>query len=320
MADLDPKATPSLMPSTDVDVITGAGGGAAPTIPGMTLNLKIDLGVAVGKGQAAVSPMTVVYAPDPKQLDAQVDILLWFHGHKGQLNKAVNLRGFSAGDYLLVPEFKFREFILKTSKRKFLLVFPTLGDKSGAGLLNQQGQAEAFLQQVLNGVRAKMNPKVTGIGKIVLAAHSGGGAIMGRVAGYGGTFDKVREIWCVDCTYGSAGAFVSWAKKPGHAHDRLWAFSTGSWWVPKLKDPSKPQGPDNPVVNPHDHRTGTGDDAQQILALGKASKSSSVEALIKPVPPDSNKTANFTYGVASGHNESVGFYFPQLVNTSRTLS
>ena len=38
------------------------------------------------------------------------------------------------------------------------------------------------------------------------------------------------------------------------------------------------------------------------------------------MPPPSNKTDNFTYGVASGHNESVAFYFPQLVNTSRTLS
>jgi hypothetical protein len=317
MADLDPKTTPSLMPSADPDVITGAGGGAAPSIPGMTLNLNIDLGVTVDRGQAPVTPMTVVYAPDPNQLGGQVDILLWFHGHKGQLNKVVNLSGFSAGDYLQVPEFQLRQFILKTSKRQFLLVVPTLGDKSGAGLLNQQGQAEAFLQQVLNGVRAKMNPKVGDIGKIVLAAHSGGGAIMSRLSGFGGTFDKVREIWCVDCTYGSGPAFKSWAAKPAHKLDRLWVFSTGSWTVHQLKDPKRPAGPDNPMV---DKRTGTGDDAEQILQFAKSTKSTSIEVLIKPVPPNSNKTDNFTYGVASGHNESVGFYFPQLVNTSRTLS
>jgi len=321
MADLDPKATPSLAPSADPDVITGAGGGGSPAAtPGMTLNLKIDLAVPVDKGQAAVSPMTVVYAPAPKQLGAQVDVLLWFHGHKGQLNKSVNLKGFSAGDYLNVPEFKLRDFILKTSKRNFLLVFPTLGDTSKAGLLNQQNQAEAFLQQVLNGVRANMNPKVADIGKIVLAAHSGGGAIMSTMAGFGGTFDKVREIWCVDCTYGSGPAFKAWAANPAHTLDRLWVFSTGSWWVPKLKDPTKPKGPTNPVVNEHDHRTGTGDDAKLILDFAKASKSKSIEVLIKPMPPLSNKTDNFTYGVASGHNESVGFYFPQLVSTSRTLS
>jgi hypothetical protein len=286
----------------------------------MTLNLKIDLAVQVAKGQAAVSPSTVVYAPAPKQLGAQVDILLWFHGHKGQLNKNVNLKGFSAGDYLLVPEFSFREMILKTSKRNFLLVFPTLGDKSGAGLLNKQDQAEAFLQQVLNGVRANMNSKVTDSGKIVLAAHSGGGAIMSTMVGFGGTFDKVREVWCVDCTYGSGPSFKAWAAKPAHKLDKLWAFSTGSWWVPRLQDPNKPQGPANPVVDPKDHRTGTGDDTQQILDYAKASKSKSIEVLIKPMPPETNKTDNFTYGVASGHNESVAFYFPQLVSKSRTLT
>ena len=191
----------------------------------MTLNLKIDLAVPVDKGQAVVSPMTVVYAPAPKQLGAQVDVLLWFHGHKGQLNKSVNLKGFSAGDYLNVPEFKLRDLILKTSKRNFLLVFPTQGDTSKARLLSQQNQAEAFLQQVLNGVRVNMNPKVADIGKIVLAAHSGGGAIMSTMAWFGGTFDNVREIWCVDCTYGSGPAFKTWAANPAHTLDRLWVFS-----------------------------------------------------------------------------------------------
>ena len=64
-ASLDPKATPSLGPSVDPDVITGAGGGGAPpkAVPGMTLNLNIDLAVHVEKGQAAVSSTTVVYAP-----------------------------------------------------------------------------------------------------------------------------------------------------------------------------------------------------------------------------------------------------------------
>ena len=143
---------------------------------------------------------------------------------------------------------------------------------------------------------------------------------MSTMVGFGGTFDKVREVWCVDCTYGSGPSFKAWAAKPAHKLDRLWAFSTGSWWVPRLQDPTKPQGPTNPVVDPKDHRTGTGDDTQQILDYAKASKSNSIEVLIKPMPPASNKTDNFTYGVASGHNESVAFYFPQLVSSSRTLT
>lgn len=308
MAKLDPKTNPKLLSSESL----------TSTSSDKTLYLDIDLSIPVAKGQAAAATLTAVFSPDPAQLGAQVDVLLWFHGHKGQLNKQINLKGYSAQQYLSVDEFKFREFILTTSKRKFLFVMPTLGDTSKAGVLGEQIQAEAFLQQVLNGVRANMNSKVTDIGNIVLAAHSGGGAIMGTVAGFGGIFNKVREIWGIDCTYGSGSAFTAWAKQPGHTLDRLWVFSTGSWDVPEqLKFPKQPPGPNNPLIPAH--RSGTGDDARQILNFAKKSKSSSIEVLIKPMPPESNRI-NFNYGVASGHNESVGFYFPQLVKTSRTLS
>lgn len=308
MAKLDPKATPTLLSSESLQ----------PTSSDKTLYLDIDLSIQVAKGQAAAAALTAVFSPEPTQLGAQVDVLLWFHGHKGQLNKTTNLKGYSAQQYLSVDAFKFREFILGTSKRKFLFVMPTLGDKSGAGVLGEQAQAEAFLQQVVNGVQANMNSKVTGIGNIILAAHSGGGAIMSKMIGYGGIFSKVREVWCIDSTYQSGSAFVTWAKRPGHEHSRLWVFSTGSWDVPEqLKYTNKPPGPDNPLIPAH--RSGTGDNARVILNYAKKSKSTSIEVLIKPMPPESNRI-NFNYGVAGGHNESVKFYFPQLVNTSRNLS
>lgn len=306
MAKLDPTATPTLLSSES----------QTATSSDKTLYLGIDLSVQVAKGQAAAAALTAAYSPDPTQLGAQVDVLLWFHGHKGQLNKQTNLKGYSAQQYLGVDAFKFREFILTTSKRKFLFVMPTLGDKSGAGILGEQTQAEAFLQQVVNGVKANMNNKVTGIGTIVLAAHSGGGAIMSKMVGYGGMFQKVREVWCIDSTYQSGSAFIAWAKQPGHTLDRLWVFSTGSWWAKRLKDPQKPAGPDNPMI---DVRVGTGDYAHQILDFAKKSKSKSIEVLIKPMPPQSNMI-NFNYGVAGGHNESVKFYFPQLVKTSKNLA
>jgi hypothetical protein len=318
---LDPKLTPSVIPRATP--AAGAGGGPAPAAPpGMTVPLQIDLCIRDGNGHATAPPMTVVYAPDPKQLGAKVDVLIWFHGHKGGL-KNVNLSGISAEGYLNVPALDLRQFILSTKKREFVLVVPTLGEKSEPGLLTQQQQADAFLAQVLNGVRANINPNVTAIDNIVLAAHSGGGAIMGRWAKFGGTLrSNVKEIWCVDCTYGSAGSFLSWAKQPGHANDRLWVFSTGSRWVPRCQDPDpkkKCPGPDNPVVDPHDHRTGTGDDAERILNHAKATSSKSIEILIEPMPPKSH-AHNFNYGDPGDHYAAIKFYFSQLVNSSRILS
>src|SRR5438477_10012314 len=75
-----------------------------------TVYLGIDLDVSPPPGEAAVPPMTAVYAPDPEQLEPQVNMLLWFHGYKGQLG-ATNLKGYSVKQYLAVPEFDLRTFV-----------------------------------------------------------------------------------------------------------------------------------------------------------------------------------------------------------------
>jgi hypothetical protein len=298
--------------------------------PDKTLYLEIDLEVAVQKGQSAVKPMTAVFSPDPTKLgSSSIDVLLWFHGHKGQLNKTINLKGYSAQQYLQVAEFKLREFILTTGKKQFLLVVPTLGDKSGAGVLARQDQAEAFLQQVLNGVQKHMGAKTATLGNIVLAAHSGGGAIMSKLAGYSGAFDNVKEIWCVDCTYGSGPAFKKWAET--HVNNKLFVFSTGEF--PTFEHPTsgkaavKP-GPDNRAIG----FWGTGNDAKLIYDYAVAKKSATIEVRINTLStkdlskPDNERTtgpyttSNFTYGFATEHNQSVGFYFPKLVDASKTLS
>ncbi len=102
--------------------------------------------------------MTAVFAPDPKSLGSTVDVLLWFHGHKGMLGN-LNLSGFSAQKYLTVAQFKLREFVSKSTKKNFLLVVPTLDDTSEAGLLEKADEANAFLQQAVNAPRNIWGPR-----------------------------------------------------------------------------------------------------------------------------------------------------------------
>lgn len=317
----------ALNPS-DIPDLTESQTGCQGSGTDQTLYLKIDLNVPAGNGQP-VAPMTAVFAPDPGQLGSDaVDILLWFHGHKGQLGN-INLAGYTAKQYLAVNQFKLREFILSTTKKKFLLVVPTLSDRSDAGLLEQQGQAEAFLQQVLNGVRKHMGAGVKSVGDIILAAHSGGGKIMSKVAAFSGIFDSnCKEVWCDDCTYesNSGAGWVTWAKDPGNAHNRLWVFSTGQLSTPV--DATKPEGAANPAAK----FWGTGNQAKLIYDFAVKSRSSAVEVRINSLhAPDSSRpdndhaagpftTANFTYGFATEHNQSVGFYFAKLVSSSKTLS
>ena len=211
MPKLDPKVTPKLAAATETGTAIKSD---------VTLYLDIDLENGVTDKADKPFNMTAVYLPDPGAVTDPVTVLLWFCGHKDGTTKSLeskspprgpklNLNRMSIKDYLNVDEYNLRQFIGKTSKRKFILVAPTLTDMSGAGLLGQETEAEGFLSQVVNGINANVKAKkLTSVGNIVLAAHSGGGSIMSKVIKYGGSFAKVREVWCVDCTYGSGYIFT----------------------------------------------------------------------------------------------------------------
>jgi hypothetical protein len=193
-------------------------------------------------GGKEVHKLTAVFAPDLSKLSGEVDILLWFHGDKHYWSKRPKVdqyfKGKSIHYYLNEPVLaltKLREFILKSSKKRFVLVAPTLNDNTGSGpkhtaggLLWQQADAEAYLQQVLNGVKKHLGVSVTVPGNIVLAAHSGGGHLQTHIAGnFTGLFDKMNEVWCFDSTYWGYESFEAWAQK-GHSNNpRLFVYSTG---------------------------------------------------------------------------------------------
>jgi hypothetical protein len=309
---LNPNDTPKLI---DEDKPTAA-------VPGHTLYLKIDLEIDPLKGQP-VQPMTAVYAPDPNQITGgKANVLLWFQGDKKVWSKhrkgTLDASGQSARDYLQLRECKLREFVQKSKNKNFLLVVPTLGDKAGTGpvrgdpkwprkaaggLLWDQGNAEAFLKQVLNGVTAYLNKAVKDTASVVLAAHSGGGHIASRMAEhFTGPFDKTNEVWCFDCTYWGGGPLITWAKK-GHSDPRLFVYSTGG------------------VGN-----GSTGDSANAVrdFAHTRDATGKGVEVWIDnyPTVKTSPSTMGFfaTYGgSAGGHYESIETYLPQLVGRSQNL-
>jgi hypothetical protein len=285
-----------------------------PASPGHTLYLEIDLEVDPMGGKP-VEPMTAVFAPDPKQLKAgDVNVLLWFHGDKHVWSKNrkddLYMWGSSVRDYLKVDECKLREFILQSSQRNFLLVAPTLNDRTGkgpkktaGGLLWDQKEAEAFVQQVLNGVKKHMKVGATGVDNMVLAAHSGGGHIQSRIAEhFTGVFNKISEVWCFDSTYWGGSPFTTWAKK-GQSNPRLWVYSTGG----------KGNG-------------STGDSANDILSFSqtKAAASTNVEVLIDDYPTAGKASSTKFFvaaykGSANGHYESIEKYLTRLVETSKNL-
>jgi hypothetical protein len=246
-----------------------------------------------------------------------VDVLLWFHGdthvwsakRKKETKKDLYLWGKSIQDYLKVEECLLREFILQSSKRQFVLVAPTLGDRScrgpkhtAGGLLWQQADAEAYVQQAVNGVKKHLGISVTRPSRFILAAHSGGGHVLSHLAQFfSGSFDKANAVWCFDCTYWGGEPFIARAKK-GRSNHRLWVYSTG-WKGNGL----------------------TGDSANAILSFAQSNPpGANIEVLIDDYPTagSPSSTNNFIasyHGSAGGHYESIQKYLPQLVERSKNL-
>lgn len=338
---LDPMTTTSLYqvkPGVDVPVETIG-------TTDKTAYLNIDLKVSPAGGTVA-APMTAVFAPDPTRLSGEVNVLLWFHGDKNywQANgqNGVNFSGQSIQYYLNGPPMcRLREFILKTGKN-FLLVVPTLNDRTGggnghpAGLLWEQSDARAYLQQALNGANKYLGVKGTKLGNVVLAAHSGGGHIQARMAGNfaGHPFDRMNEVWCFDSTYWGDGPLQKWAEK-GHGNAKLFVYSTGGSGTGNaaraLLRLSQPTPPPPPPRGKPDFRGMIGKPGAEVpvavlrrqsdTAFGTVMRSlTDIDVLIENDPGNKTNPAWTAYGGgAGGHYECIPKYLPLLVERSRNL-
>jgi hypothetical protein len=309
-----------------------------------TAYLNIELNVNAAGGAAAL-PVTAVFAPDPAQLTGEVNLLLWFHGDKryweagGQNSESFS--GKSIQHYLNGPPMcRLRDFILKTEKN-FLLVAPTLNDRTGgngynpAGVLWEEADARAYLQQALNGANKHLGVKGTKLGNIVLAAHSGGGHIQARMAGTFGSdpFNQMNEVWCFDSTYWGDSLLQKWVEK-GHGNAKLFVYATGGSTAVAtraLQRLSQPAPPPRPPQGKPDFR-GMIDKPGATVPVSVLQRQSNkaistvmvsltdIDVLIENDPGNKTNPNWAAYGGgAGGHYECIPKYLPQLVDRSQNL-
>jgi hypothetical protein len=175
-------------------------------VQGETLYFAIDLKIPGAPAR------TGVFLPRTFKPGAGVDVVLYLHGHK-----AAELAAPAIEQYWNAARFPYgalRESVV-ASGRNVVLVAPTLGPKSQAGALLAPGGFDAFLRQVLAGLRAhgpyRAAPSAPALQNIILACHSGGGFPMRRLAGgRDRAAALIRECWGFDCTY-NKGDDVFWA-------------------------------------------------------------------------------------------------------------
>jgi hypothetical protein len=243
------------------------------TPPLMSLYLPIPLGIPNVPAQT-----TGVFVPANYRAGKTVDLVVFLRGYDINRPKTAT----SVAEYWNSPKhptlksFQFREEINKSGKNVILAV-PTLGPFSDFGKLKDPGGVQEFLGNILdglwrNGPHAGMAERPT-IRHLILAAHSGGGVPLRRLAQVLGEDDaykdKLKECWGFDSIYGvrdrDADFWSDWAKgHPGSKISMFYIFTQKD----VAKDPKSPVSATNPI----DHRepTNTSGPALELERLAKA--------------------------------------------------
>lgn len=162
------------------------------------------------------------YVPDPR---GNVDLILYLHGHKTDTPGCDALIS-EYWDGVQFPELALREEI-NASRKNVILVAPTLGLLAEPGDLARGKGLDSYLEQVLAALAAygPFGGRSLSIGSLVIAAHSGGGVTMRKLALSGSqAADKIVECWGLDSLYNSGDVehWLSWAKS--HSSAQLFSY------------------------------------------------------------------------------------------------
>jgi hypothetical protein len=173
-----------------------------------TVYVRLGAGLPSAVGRSGktvrVPAETGIYFPESYRAEGEVDLLLYLHGHTFQYpgdGSAVRAMWEEAGGKGKARPFALRS-LLNGTGRGMVLVSPTLGPKSQETALSARGGLDRFVEGVLAAIGEADGRKKPGLGRLVLACHSGGGAPMLRLARSGdAAAGRIVECWGFDCLY-----------------------------------------------------------------------------------------------------------------------
>jgi hypothetical protein len=253
-----------------------ASGGAIrreTTPPLLSLYVPTPLGVP-GVGDQS----TGVFVPANYRAGGAVDLVVFLRGYDVNRPRAATPvdEYWNSPRHPVLKSFLLREEVNRSGKN-VVLVVPALGPFAEAGRLTDDGGPQEFLGRVLDalwrgGPHAGLADRPA-VRHLILAAHSGGGVPLRRLAqalgGDAAFKGRLKECWGFDSIYGvrdrDADFWAGWAGE--HPGTRVTMF-----YIPTErdvgKDPGRPVGPGNPS----DHRepTGTTAPARELERLARA--------------------------------------------------
>ncbi|MEI6709090.1 MAG: hypothetical protein WCK96_18360 [Methylococcales bacterium] len=161
---------------------------------GLSLYLDIPIGTH--------SSQTGVFFPAGYRFSSvDIHMVLYFHGHNSP----------PPDRYWKNQNFKLREEVNASNKANVVLVVPGINN-SYAGTLQTVKGFDKYIDALLEGImeHAGMCPYIS-LGRLTLAAHSGGGAPMlelVKTINTGSNAGSLSGCWGFDCLYGSGDPVV----------------------------------------------------------------------------------------------------------------
>jgi hypothetical protein len=278
--------------------------------PTRSLYLPIPLGIPNIERQS-----TGVFVPANYRAGDTIDLVVFLRGYDIKRPKSATSveEYWNSPQHPILKSFLFREETNKSGKN-VILAIPTLGPFAEVGKLNEKGGLEEFFDRILEGlwrggphVGRTKRPEIR---HLILAAHSGGGVPLRRMAKMVGDDaahkDKLKECWGFDSLYGvkdkDAEFWSDWASThPGTKISMHYLFTEKDVG----KNPKLPVG----AANPLDHRqpTGTTFPAMELERLAREKKLDNVQ-----VVRESRATT-------LDHNEVPRAHFAELLKAARYL-
>jgi hypothetical protein len=176
---------------------------------------------------------TGVFFPASYSFPGAINIILYFHGFKQ--GKFTNINEYLSGRLMGI---RLREDINATGK-PWVLIAPTLGEQPGSKttsdmrIFAQSAGGDIFLAEILRWI-GKYVPEYTsrsltpGIGKLILAGHSGAGVILTTQAWTMTT--PISEVWGFDSLYGHEDQKVEQSRR-GHIRGVVETGGTATSWL-----------------------------------------------------------------------------------------
>jgi hypothetical protein len=148
-----------------------------------------------------------IVIPAGYQPGDRVDYVVHFHGHMNHVSN-------------VLTKYKLPEQLAAAKTNAILLVpqGPTDAADSGGGKLElDPGGFAKLIEEVTAYLKAEGKIKTSSVGKIVLAAHSGGYKVTAAILHHGGMSEHVTDVLLLDASYGSLEWFADWCKaSPDH--------------------------------------------------------------------------------------------------------